>query len=115
GSEEDSIDSEEDDSDEEDNDYIVDEDHMMNEVEVDMKEYLENIDKDVEWVGPSNDNVSENEVENFEHGINLDDFESASDSKNDGKGKKALRKLRIEHEENRSVDTNSSESFYMGR
>ncbi|GKB47396.1 mutator type transposase [Tanacetum coccineum] len=45
GSKED--DSEEDDSDEEDSDYIDDEDHMMNEVEVDIKEYLENIDK--EW------------------------------------------------------------------
>ncbi|GJU82752.1 mutator type transposase [Tanacetum coccineum] len=88
GSEEDNIDSDEDDSDEEDSDYIDDEDHVMNEVEVDMKKYLENIDKDV------ND---------------------ASDSKNDGKGKKALRKLRIEHEENRSVDTYFSESFYVGR
>ncbi|GKF23401.1 hypothetical protein Tco_0075723, partial [Tanacetum coccineum] len=87
----------------------------MNEVEVDMKEYLENIDKEVEWAGPSNENVYENEVENFEHGINLDDFESASDSKNDGKRKKALRKLIIEHEEIRSVDTNSFESFYVGR
>ncbi|GKE81016.1 hypothetical protein Tco_1551016 [Tanacetum coccineum] len=78
GSKED--DSEEDDSNEEDSDYIDDEDHMMNEVEVDMKGYLENIDKEIEWVGPSNENVYENEVENFEHGINLDDFESTSDS-----------------------------------
>ncbi|GKA69287.1 hypothetical protein Tco_0775351 [Tanacetum coccineum] len=114
GSEEDNIDGEEDDSDEEDSDYIDDEDPMMNEVEVDMKEYLENINKEVEWVGPSNENVPKNEVENFEHGINLDDFESASDSENDGKRKKALRKLRREHEENRSVDTNSCESFYAG-
>ncbi|GKD27086.1 hypothetical protein Tco_1233300, partial [Tanacetum coccineum] len=115
GSEEDNIDSDEDDSDEEDSDYIDDEDHMMNEVEVDMKEYLENIDKEVEWVGPSNENVYENEVENFEHGINLDDFESASDSENDGKRKKALRKLRREHEANRSGDTDSSDAFYVGR
>ncbi|GKF35112.1 hypothetical protein Tco_0108312, partial [Tanacetum coccineum] len=79
----------------------------------------DNIDSDEddsdEEDSPSNDNVSENEVENFEDGINLDDFESASDLKNDGKGKKALRKLRIEHEENRSVDTYFSESFYVGR
>ncbi|GJZ44113.1 mutator type transposase [Tanacetum coccineum] len=95
GSKED--DSEEDDSDEEDSDYIDDEDHMMNEV------------------GPSNENVYENKVENFKHRINLDDFESASDSENDGKRKKALRKLKREHEANRSVDPNSCESFYVVR
>ncbi|GJV99500.1 histidine-containing phosphotransfer protein 1-like protein [Tanacetum coccineum] len=80
--------SEEDDSDEEDSDYIDDEDHMMNEVEVDMKEYLENIDKEV----------------CFEWGC-------ASDSENDGKRKKALRNLRREHEANRSGDTDSLDAI----
>ncbi|GKA28787.1 NB-ARC domains-containing protein [Tanacetum coccineum] len=52
------------------------------------EEYLENIDKEVEWVWLP---------------------------KNDGKRKKALRKLRREHEANRSGDTDSSDAFYVGR
>nr|GFC44333.1 hypothetical protein [Tanacetum cinerariifolium] len=36
----------------EDNDYIVDEDNVINEVDVDMQEFYQNIEKDVEWVGP---------------------------------------------------------------
>ncbi|GKE06076.1 mutator type transposase, partial [Tanacetum coccineum] len=70
--------SESDESDDsEDSDYIFDDDNVINEVEVDMQEFYKNINKDVEWVGPSK---SKGKVEvpakmNVEEGYDLDDFD----------------------------------------
>ncbi|GKE27498.1 hypothetical protein Tco_1442882 [Tanacetum coccineum] len=63
--------SESDDS--EDSDYIVDEDNVINEVDVDMQEFYQNIDKDVEWVGPSKGNVEVPTQVDVEVGFDLDD------------------------------------------
>ncbi|GKE07518.1 hypothetical protein Tco_1399536 [Tanacetum coccineum] len=64
-------------SDSEDSEWI-DEEHIMNEVEVDMKDFYEHTDKDVEWIRCCKGN---NEIP-IEHTVaesyDLDDFDSAS-------------------------------------
>ncbi|GJU11272.1 mutator type transposase [Tanacetum coccineum] len=86
-------------SDSEDSDW-VDEEHILNEVEVDMKDFYEYTDKDVEWTGCNKGNT-EIPIEDFvPESVDLDDFHSASESDTEleGRRKKALRKLRKEHE-----------------
>ncbi|GJT78822.1 hypothetical protein Tco_1045547 [Tanacetum coccineum] len=107
--------SESDESDDsEDSDYIVDDDNVINEVEVDMQEFYKNIDKDVEWVGPSK---SKGKVEvpakmNVEEGYDLDDFDMDIDCDSDVEStkerKRALRGLRKESK-------NKSGEFYVGQ
>ncbi|CAI9273035.1 unnamed protein product [Lactuca saligna] len=44
-----------DDSESEDSDFFIDEDNLIHDVDVDMKDFHMNIDKDVEWVGGSSE------------------------------------------------------------
>ncbi|GKB91836.1 hypothetical protein Tco_0964108 [Tanacetum coccineum] len=95
--------SESDESDDsEDSDYIFDDDNVINEVEVDMQEFYKNINKDVEWVGPSK---SKGKVEvpakmNVEEGYDLDDFDMDIDCdsyvESTKERNRALRGLRTE-------------------
>ncbi|GJX07998.1 hypothetical protein Tco_0195930 [Tanacetum coccineum] len=73
--------SESDDS--EDSDYIVDDDNVINEVDVDMQEFYQNINKDVEWVGPSRGNVEVPAQVDVEEGYDLDDFDMDIDCDSD--------------------------------
>ncbi|GJU06772.1 hypothetical protein Tco_1123202 [Tanacetum coccineum] len=101
-------------SDSEDSDW-VDEEHILNEVEVDMKDFYEYTDKDVEWTGCNKGNT-EIPIEDFvPESVDLDDFHSASESDTEleGRRKKALRKLRKEHEQGKVVD--NTKPFYVGR
>ncbi|GJW47877.1 DNA-directed DNA polymerase [Tanacetum coccineum] len=102
--------SESDDS--EDSDYIVDEDNVINEVDVDMQEFYQNIDKDVEWVGPSKGNVEVPAQVDVEEGFDLDDFDMDidcdSDVESSKKRKRALRALRKESK-------NKHSHFYVGQ
>ena len=92
------------DSDENDSDFVDDE-HVLNEVDVDMKDFYEHTDKDVEWIGCSN-GTAEMPAECFvEEAYDLDEFDSASDTEElEGARNKALRDLRNEHEKQGSVD-----------
>nr|GEW79284.1 transposase, mutator type [Tanacetum cinerariifolium] len=78
----------------EDSDYMEDEENPIDDVEVDMGDFRNNIDKNIEWIG-----FSEEEVENIEVGtdeeLDLEDLDSATDSEGDFEAKrnKALRKL----------------------
>ncbi|GJY61276.1 hypothetical protein Tco_0461933 [Tanacetum coccineum] len=102
--------SESDDS--EDSDYIVDEDNVINEVDVDMQEFYQNIDKDVEWVGPSKGNVEVPAQVDVEEGFDLDDFDMDidydSDVESSKERKRALRALTKESK-------NKHCHFYVGQ
>ncbi|PWA61471.1 zinc finger, SWIM-type [Artemisia annua] len=72
----------------------IDDEHVKNDVEVDMKDYYQNTDKDAEWVGSQFGNAEVPANNHVEETFDLDDFESASDSEMDGKRKKTLRNLK---------------------
>ncbi|GJT55589.1 putative reverse transcriptase domain-containing protein [Tanacetum coccineum] len=99
--------SESDDS--EDSDYIVDEDTVINEVDVDMQEFYQNIDKDIEWIGPSKGSVEVPTQMDVEEGYDLDDFnmdiDCDSDVESSKERKRALRK----------ESKNKSGHFYVGQ
>nr|GEV32191.1 putative reverse transcriptase domain-containing protein [Tanacetum cinerariifolium] len=61
--------------DSQDSDYIVDEDNLINEVDVYMQEFYQNINKDVEWVGHSKGNLEGLAHMDVEEGYDLDDFD----------------------------------------
>nr|GEW40002.1 hypothetical protein [Tanacetum cinerariifolium] len=66
-------------SDSEDSYWVVEE-HIMNKVEVDMNDFYEHTDKDVEWIGCNKGNI-EIPVKDFvAECVDLDDFDSASES-----------------------------------
>ncbi|GJS21174.1 putative RNA-directed DNA polymerase, eukaryota, reverse transcriptase zinc-binding domain protein [Tanacetum coccineum] len=99
-------------SESDDSDYIVDEDNVINEVDVDMQEFYQNIDKDVEWVGPSKGNVEVPTQVDVEVGFDLDDFDMDIDCDSDVESSKerkiALRALRKESK-------NKHSHFYVGQ
>nr|GEX29977.1 transposase, MuDR [Tanacetum cinerariifolium] len=113
---EDETDSESSESDDsEDSDYIVDEDNVINvinEVDVDMQEFYQNIDKDVEWVGRCKGNVEVPAQVDVEECYDLDDFDMDIDCDSDVKSskerKRALRALR-------KVSKNKHGHFYVGQ
>ncbi|GJZ59223.1 hypothetical protein Tco_0615039 [Tanacetum coccineum] len=98
--------------DSEDIDYIVDEDNVINEVDVDMQKFYQNIDKDVEWVGPSKGNVEVPAQVDVEECFDLDDFDMDIDCDSDVESskerKRALRALRKESK-------NKHGHFYVGQ
>ncbi|GJT34292.1 hypothetical protein Tco_0924711 [Tanacetum coccineum] len=93
----------------------IDEEHIMNEVEVDMKDFYEHTDKEVEWIGCNKGNNEIHVKHIVGESYDLNDFISASDSDTEleDRRKKALRKLRKEHEKRGSVDNTTP--FYMGK
>ncbi|PWA87082.1 transposase, MuDR [Artemisia annua] len=92
----------------------VDDEHVLNEVDVDMKDFYEHTDKEVEWIGCSN-GFAEIPVECVvEEDFDLDDFDSASDTEElEVVRNKALRELRREHEKQGSVE--NIEPFFLGK
>nr|KAJ0200449.1 hypothetical protein LSAT_V11C600329540 [Lactuca sativa] len=79
-----------DDSESQDSDFFIDEDNLIHDVNVDMKDFHMNIDKDVEWVGGSSEsNVPEDtqqgdlEVINTEVLLSGSSSDEANDEKND--------------------------------
>nr|GEV87224.1 hypothetical protein [Tanacetum cinerariifolium] len=84
--------SESDDS--EDSDYIVDEDNVINEVDVDMQEFYQNIDKDVEWVGQSKGNVEVPAQVDVEEDFDLDDFDMDIDCDSDVESSKERKSIK---------------------
>nr|GEV48711.1 hypothetical protein [Tanacetum cinerariifolium] len=87
-------------SESDDSDYIVDTDNVINEVDVDMQEFYQNIDKDVEWVGQSKGNVEVLAQVDVEEGFDLNDFDMDIDCDSDNESskerKRALRALKKE-------------------
>ncbi|GKB10090.1 hypothetical protein Tco_0844013 [Tanacetum coccineum] len=81
-------------------DYIVDEDNLINGVNVDMQEFYQNINKDVEWVGCTKGKLEGLAQMNLKEGYDLDDFDMDidcdSDVESSKKRKKGLRALRKE-------------------
>ncbi|GKC68909.1 mutator type transposase, partial [Tanacetum coccineum] len=73
--------------DSEDSDNIVDEDNVINEVDVDMQEFYQNINKDVECVGPSKGNLEVPAQVDVEEGYDLDDFDMDIDCDSDVESK----------------------------
>ncbi|GJT19244.1 hypothetical protein Tco_0877950 [Tanacetum coccineum] len=107
---------EEDDSDsEDDEDYFFDEETYLEEVNVDMADYHFNIDADVEWVRHSesgqehvNDpNPGEIDV------IDNDNFESGTDSEDDGIDKIRRKKLKQIKKANESEDNIVHKHFFF--
>nr|GEU88694.1 hypothetical protein [Tanacetum cinerariifolium] len=98
----------------EDSDYMEDEENPIDDVEVDMKDFRNNIDKNVEWIG-----FSKEEVENIKLGtdeeLNLEDFDSETDSEGDFEAErnKALRKL--SKKERSTKGMNCEGNFYLGK
>nr|GEV88332.1 hypothetical protein [Tanacetum cinerariifolium] len=90
----------------------IDEDNVINEVDVDMQELYQNIDKDVEWVGPSNGNLEVPAQMDVEEGYNLDDYDMYincdSDVESSKERKKRMRALRKESK-------NKVGHFYVGQ
>nr|GEV05719.1 transposase, MuDR [Tanacetum cinerariifolium] len=89
----------------EDSDW-VDEEHIMNEVEVDLKDFFRHTDRDVEFIECNKGNI-EIPIEDFVvECVDLDDFDSAneSDKELEGKRKKDLRKFRKKHKKGGIVD-----------
>ncbi|CAI9288766.1 unnamed protein product [Lactuca saligna] len=102
-----------DDSESEDSDFFIDEDNLIHDVDVDMKDFHMNIDKDVEWVGGSSEsNVPEDTQQGDLEVINTEVLlsGSSSDEANDGKRRKTIRAIHRAYENDASL---VSEPFYI--
>ncbi|CAI9274077.1 unnamed protein product [Lactuca saligna] len=102
-----------DDSESEDSDFFIDEDNLIHDVDVDMKDFHMNIDKDVEWVGGSSEsNVPEDTQQGDLEVINTEVLlsGSSSDEANDGKRRKTIRAIHRAYENDATL---VSEPFYI--
>ncbi|CAI9301559.1 unnamed protein product [Lactuca saligna] len=102
-----------DDSESEDSDFFIDEDNLIHDVDVDMKDLHMNIDKDVEWVGGSSEsNVPEDTQQGDLEVINTEVLlsGSSSDEANDGKRRKTIRAIQRAYENDAAL---VSETFYI--
>ncbi|CAI9303017.1 unnamed protein product [Lactuca saligna] len=102
-----------DDSESEDSDFFIDEDNLIHDVDVDMKDFHMNIDKDVEWVGGSSEsNVPEDTQQGDLEVINTEVLlsGSSSDEANDGKRRKTIRAIHRAYENDAAL---VSEPFYI--
>ncbi|CAI9262510.1 unnamed protein product [Lactuca saligna] len=105
-----------DDSESQDGDFLVDEDNIIDDVEVDMREFNLNVDPDVEWIGGAskrkNHVVTEDGNEADLEVIDMELFlsDSSSDDGIEGERNKKIKAIRRAHEnENAQV----SEPFYL--
>lgn len=112
GEESGSEDGEYSDNDSEDSEFIVDNEHIIDDVEVDMEEFKRNTDNDVEWLG-CNEAEEENSVELVDEDVDLEGFESVSDADDEeAERERALKKLRKES----VVDEMEGKvNFFVGR
>ncbi|CAI9301668.1 unnamed protein product [Lactuca saligna] len=97
-----------DDSESEDSDFFIDEDNLIHDVDVDMKDFHMNIDKDVEWVGGSSEsNVPEDTQQGDLEVINTEVLlsGSSSDEANDGKRRKTIRAIHRAYENDAALGT----------
>nr|KAJ0188756.1 hypothetical protein LSAT_V11C900480270 [Lactuca sativa] len=102
-----------DDSESQDSDFFIDEDNLIHDVDVDMKDFHMNIDKDVEWVGGSSEsNVPEDTQQGDLEVINTEVLlsGSSSDEANDGKRRKTIRAIQRAYENDAAL---VSEPFYI--
>nr|GEZ31011.1 hypothetical protein [Tanacetum cinerariifolium] len=106
-------------NDSQDSNFIVDEDNLINEVEVNMLEFYQNINKDVEWVRYYIGNLEVAIQMHVEESYDLDyfdiDIEYDSDIETSSKRKKGLRALRREHENNSNQSKNKGSHFFVGK
>nr|GEX37072.1 putative RNA-directed DNA polymerase, eukaryota, reverse transcriptase zinc-binding domain protein [Tanacetum cinerariifolium] len=90
----------------------IDKDNVINEVDIDIQELYQNIDKDVEWVGPSNGTLEVPAQMDVEEGYDLDDYDMYincdSDVESSKEKKKRMRALRKESK-------NKAGHFYVGQ
>nr|KAJ0206861.1 hypothetical protein LSAT_V11C500294990 [Lactuca sativa] len=101
-------------SDSDDIDFYVDNDNILDDVEVDMNDFNDNIDMDAEWVGSKNDNVvqEENEVGELNEVLNNEVLLSGSSS-DEGpvtQRKKTIKSIQRAHEND---EENIAEPFYI--
>ncbi|KAL6499420.1 hypothetical protein OROHE_026083 [Orobanche hederae] len=100
-------------SESDDSDYYVDDDNMIEDVEVDMKQFHMNIDEDVEWIGGSSgSHVAEVTIEEDVEVINTEAMlsGSSSDESVDGKRKRTIRAIQRARENDTAL---VSEPFYL--
>ncbi|CAI9292371.1 unnamed protein product [Lactuca saligna] len=95
-------------------DFYVDNDNILDDVEVDMNDFNDNIDMDAEWVGGMNDNVvqEENEVGELNEVLNNEVLLSGSSSDEGpvGQRKKTIKAIQRAHEND---EANVAEPFYI--
>ncbi|KAJ9557500.1 hypothetical protein OSB04_012114 [Centaurea solstitialis] len=96
-------------------DFVVETHNVVDEVEVDMQKFTENIDVDVEWVG--NDDVNNDDSQPFGDvdAVDMEDLESNTDDDSDKEKemKTLLRKLR--KEKATVSDMKKTPCFYVGK
>lgn len=100
-------------SDSEDSDFFVDENNILDEVDVDMRDFEMNIDQEAEWVeGSSNPVVDEGVMDEDIEVINTEVLESASESDEEmgTQRRKSIRAIRQAHENDQAL---VSEPFYL--
>nr|KAJ0217483.1 hypothetical protein LSAT_V11C300112480 [Lactuca sativa] len=93
--------------------FFIYEDNLIHDVDVDMKDFHMNIDKDVEWVGGSSkSNVPKDTQEGDLEVINIDVMLSGSslDEENDGKRRKIIRSIQRVYENDATL---VSDPFYI--
>lgn len=100
-------------SDNEDSDFIVDEENVINEVHVNMKDFDLNIDKDAEWIGYTGKEIvdegsQEAEVEVLNNEVLVSG--SSSDEVMGNQRKKSIRSIQRAHEND---DVVVSDPFYI--
>ncbi|CAI9300522.1 unnamed protein product [Lactuca saligna] len=95
-------------------DFYVDNDNILDDVEVDMNDFNDNIDMNAEWVGGKNGNVVEEENEVWELNEVLNNEVLMSGSSSDegpvAQRKKAIKAIQRAHEND---EANVAEPFYI--
>ncbi|CAI9275866.1 unnamed protein product [Lactuca saligna] len=101
-------------SDSDDIEFYVDNDNILDDVEVDMNDFNNNIDMDAEWVGGMNDNVvqEENEVGELNEVLHNNVLLSGSSSDEGpvGQRKKTIKSIQRAYENDKA---NVAEPFYI--
>ncbi|GKA13361.1 hypothetical protein Tco_0693007 [Tanacetum coccineum] len=80
-------------SDSDDSDFIVDEENLIHDVDVDMQDFNDNTDAHIERMGCKESVQEVYDVFHVEEDIDFEDFDSGTDSGNKGLRKKAIRQL----------------------
>ncbi|GJZ52719.1 ribonuclease H-like domain-containing protein [Tanacetum coccineum] len=99
-------------SDSDDSEFIVDEENLIHYVAVDMQEFNNNTYGNVEWIGCKDFVQEVNEVFHAEEDTDYEDFDSGTDSNNEGVRKKAIRQLGKINKD--AVSKIWKENFFVG-
>nr|GEW11662.1 hypothetical protein [Tanacetum cinerariifolium] len=76
-----------------DSDFIVDEENLIHDLDVDMQDFIKNTNYNVEWIGCEESVQEVNEEFYVEEDTAFEDFDSGTDLENEGVRKKDIRKL----------------------